>query len=74
MRAAVKQNPHVLVRDVPWRPPSMSAVSALALSVTIQVSRYCKNSFPLLAGQLWLGNFGWTNVVAPVSKSVVGIL
>mgnify|MGYP004077136381 CR=1 FL=1 len=44
-----------------------SAGRALALAVTAQVSRYCNSIFRHLAGQFWLGTFGWANVVAPLS-------
>ena len=35
------------------RRPSMSR-RALALAVTIQISRYCNSSFHMWAGQIWL--------------------
>ena len=40
--------------------------SAKALAGTIQGSRYLNSSFRLLAGQFWLGKFGWTHVAVPI--------
>ena len=43
---------------------------ALALAVTIQVSRYRKRFKIVVAGQFWLGTFGCTSVFQSVSGTL----
>ena len=51
-----------------------SAVRALALAVTIEVRRHWNCSVRLLAGDIWLGTFGWANVPVPVYVRVLWVL